>query len=76
VLGAGCEEQAGERVGLLRAARRLLYALVVVDGALREDELVGQAVPDEDLASVLLEPREAGVVGGDGACELAAARTP
>jgi acyl-CoA dehydrogenase-like protein len=48
VLRAGCQEQPGEGVGRLGSARRLLDPLVVVDRSLREDELIGEAVPDDD----------------------------
>jgi len=43
---------------------------IVVDRSLREDELVGEAMPDDDLPTVLLEGGQVGVVGSNDIREL------
>lgn len=58
VLRTGGEEQPGERVRV-RRAEGALDALVVVDRSLREDELVSEPVPDNDLPAAMLEGRVA-----------------
>jgi hypothetical protein len=58
VLGTGGEEQPREGVRRPGAAHGLLDTLVVVDRPLREDELVSQAMPDDDLPAALLECRK------------------
>lgn len=43
----------------------MLNASVVVDGAFGRDELIGQAVVDDDFASAVAETREVRIVGAD-----------
>ena len=49
------QEQARELRGLLCAAHLLLHPLVIIDGACCRDELIGQAVIDDDLAAPITE---------------------
>ena len=65
VRDAGREKEARELRRLLRAAHPLLHALVVVDGALGGDELIGPAVPDDRLAAAIAECAEVRIVGAD-----------
>src|SRR5580765_5590873 len=58
VIDTGDEEQASERGRLLLPAHALLDALVVIDGARGRDELVSQAVINDDLAAAITEASE------------------
>src|SRR6185295_5104094 len=49
----------------LRAAHALLNALVVINAARRWNELVGQAVIDDDFAAALAEARQVRIIGAD-----------
>src|SRR5687768_8133620 len=65
VIDAGGEEEARELRGFFRTAHVLLKAFVVMDAAGGGDELVGEAVIDDDFAAAVAEAGEVGIVGAD-----------
>ena len=61
---AGRHEQAGELLSLrVAAAERLRDTVVIVDAALRYDELIGEAVPHHELGAVITKRREVRIIG-------------
>src|SRR5439155_21042007 len=70
-IDARSQEQSRKLRRLLWSAHLLLHPLVVIDGAVRRDELVGQAVIDDELAAPVTEPRQIRIVRSeDGAVLL------
>jgi hypothetical protein len=63
VIDARHEEQARELRRARGPAHPALDALVVDDRAFGGDELIGEAVRDEDLAAAVAEAREVRVIG-------------
>src|SRR5438477_5217135 len=54
----------GARLASLRvaAAERLRDSIAIVDGSLRDDELIGEAMPHQDPAAVIAERRQVRIV--------------
>ena len=65
MIDAGHEEEAGELRDLRRAAHALLHLLVILDRALRRDELIREPMRDEEFAAAVTETREVGIVGAE-----------
>ena len=70
VIDARREEQASKPPDLLPAAHPLQDTLVIIDGSIGRDELVGQAVRDDDLATPVAKSGQVRVVRPDDGSEF------
>ena len=58
-------EQTGKALRVFQASRLVDEALVIIDGSLREDQLIGETMPDKNLAAVATELMQIGNIGTD-----------
>ena len=70
MIDARYEKQARKLRCLLRATHALLHAFIILDRALRRDQLVGEAVRNDQLAAAIAEASEVGIVGTEDGAEL------
>src|SRR5262249_40466673 len=70
VTDSGCQEQPCEALCFFQAAGCIDDTLVVIDGAFRKDELIGQPMPQENFPAVSTEWAQIRIVRSDHPIEL------